>query len=89
MLWKLRLPTSVPYLFSSLRVAAAAAVIGAIIGEIPAGVADGLGSAIVNYNQYYVTAPMVPVPELFVMVTVAPPVVSELPLASLAVTVST
>jgi NitT/TauT family transport system permease protein len=56
-LWKLRLPTSVPYLFSSLRVAAAAAVIGAIIGEIPAGVADGLGSAIVNYNQYYVTAP--------------------------------
>jgi NitT/TauT family transport system permease protein len=56
-LWKLRLPTSVPYLFASLRVAAAAAVIGAIIGEIPAGVADGLGSAIVNYNQYYVTAP--------------------------------
>jgi NitT/TauT family transport system permease protein len=56
-LWKLRLPTSVPYLFSSLRVAAAAAVIGAIIGEIPAGVADGLGSSIVNYNQYYVTAP--------------------------------
>lgn len=53
----LRLPTSVPYLFASLRVAAAAAVIGAIIGEIPAGVADGLGSAIVNYNQYYVTAP--------------------------------
>lgn len=56
-LWKLRLPTSVPYLFSSLRVAAAASVIGAIVGEIPAGVADSLGSAIVNYNQYYVTAP--------------------------------
>ena len=32
-------------------------VIGAIIGEQPAGVADGLGSAILNYNQYYVTAP--------------------------------
>ena len=25
--------------------------------SIPAGIADGLGSAIVNYNQYYVTAP--------------------------------
>ncbi|HEY0444105.1 MAG TPA: ABC transporter permease [Candidatus Limnocylindrales bacterium] len=56
-LWRLRLPTSVPYLFSALRVAAAASVIGAIIGELPAGVASGLGSAIVNYNQYYVTAP--------------------------------
>lgn len=56
-LWRLRLPTSVPYLFSSLRVAAAASVIGAIIGELPAGIASGLGSAIVNYNQYYITAP--------------------------------
>jgi NitT/TauT family transport system permease protein len=56
-LWKLRLPTSVPYLFSSLRVAAAASVIGAIIGELPAGVASGLGSAIVNYNQYYIAGP--------------------------------
>ena len=56
-LWRLRLPTSVPYLFSSLRVAAAASVIGAIIGELPAGIADGLGSAIVNYNQYYIAGP--------------------------------
>src|SRR5512133_661180 len=43
-LWKLRLPTSVPYLFASLRVAAAAAVIGALIGELPSGIPDGLGS---------------------------------------------
>jgi NitT/TauT family transport system permease protein len=56
-LWRLRLPTSVPYLFSALRVAAAASVIGAIIGELPSGIPDGLGSAILNYNQYYVTAP--------------------------------
>ena len=56
-LWQLRLPTSVPYLFSGLRVAAAAAVIGAIIGEQTAGVASGLGSAIINYNQYYISAP--------------------------------
>ena len=56
-LWKLRLPTSVPYLFTAFRVAAAGSVIGAIIGEQAAGVASGLGSAIINYNQYYVTAP--------------------------------
>jgi NitT/TauT family transport system permease protein len=53
----LRLPTSVPYLFSGFRVAAAASIIGAIIGEQTAGVASGLGSAIINYNQYYVSAP--------------------------------
>jgi NitT/TauT family transport system permease protein len=56
-LWKLRLPTSVPYLFASLRVAAAAAVIGAIIGELPSGIPDGLGSALLNYNQYYTSGP--------------------------------
>jgi NitT/TauT family transport system permease protein len=56
-LWKLRLPTSVPYLFASLRVAAASAVIGALIGELPSGIPDGLGSALLNYNQYYTQGP--------------------------------
>jgi len=56
-LWKLRLPTSVPYLFASLRIAAAASVIGAIIGELPSGIPDGLGSALLNYNQYYTQGP--------------------------------
>ena len=37
--------------------AAAASIIGAIIGEQTAGVASGLGSAIINYNQYYISAP--------------------------------
>jgi NitT/TauT family transport system permease protein len=54
---QLRLPTSVPYLFSGFRVAAAASVIGAIIGEQTAGVSSGLGSAIINYNQYYISGP--------------------------------
>jgi NitT/TauT family transport system permease protein len=56
-LWKLRLPTSVPYLFSSLRVAAAASVIGALIGELPSGIPDGLGASLLNYNQYYSAGP--------------------------------
>lgn len=54
---RLRLPTSVPYLFAGFRVAAAASIIGAIIGEQTAGVAAGLGSAIINYNQYYISGP--------------------------------
>jgi NitT/TauT family transport system permease protein len=56
-LWKVRLPSSVPYLFASLRVAAAAAVIGAIIGELPSGIQSGLGGAILNFNQYYTSEP--------------------------------
>jgi NitT/TauT family transport system permease protein len=56
-LWRLRLPTSVPYLFAALRVAAASSVIGAIVGELPSGISDGLGSALLNYNQYYTQGP--------------------------------
>ena len=56
-LWKLRLPASLPFLFSALKIAATASVIGAIIGETPASIQDGLGGAIVNFNQYYSTGP--------------------------------
>src|SRR5207249_2704411 len=56
-LWKLRLPASLPFLFSALKISATASVIGAIIGETPASIQDGLGGAIVNFNQYYSTGP--------------------------------
>jgi NitT/TauT family transport system permease protein len=56
-LWKLRLPASLPFVFSALKISATACVIGAIIGETPASIQDGLGGAIVNFNQYYSTAP--------------------------------
>ncbi len=56
-LWKLRLPASLPFVFSALKIAATACVIGAIIGETPASIQDGLGGAIVNFNQYYSTGP--------------------------------
>jgi NitT/TauT family transport system permease protein len=55
--WKVRLPASVPYLFSALKIAATASVVGTIIGEDPGGAAEGLGRAIVNFNQQYITAP--------------------------------
>jgi NitT/TauT family transport system permease protein len=56
-LWKLRVPASMPYLFAALKVSATASVVGAIIGELPASIQDGLGGAILNFNQYYASAP--------------------------------
>jgi len=56
-LWKLRVPSSMPYVFSALKLAATACVVGAIIGELPSGLQDGLGGAILNFNQYYSIEP--------------------------------
>jgi NitT/TauT family transport system permease protein len=56
-LWKLRVPSSLPYLFSALRLSATASVVGAIIGELPTGLQNGLGGAIFNFNQYYAIEP--------------------------------
>jgi NitT/TauT family transport system permease protein len=56
-LWKLRVPASLPFVFSALKISATACVVGAIIGETPASIQDGLGGAIVNFNQYYSTGP--------------------------------
>jgi NitT/TauT family transport system permease protein len=56
-LWRLRLPASLPYLFAAFKISATACVVGAIIGELPASIQDGLGGAILNFNQYYSTTP--------------------------------
>ena len=56
-LWKLRVPAALPYIFTALKVSATASVVGAIIGELPSGIADGLGRVILNFNQYYATGP--------------------------------
>jgi NitT/TauT family transport system permease protein len=52
-LWKLRFPASLPYLFAALKVSATASIVGAIVGELPSGIAGGLGGAILNFAQYY------------------------------------
>jgi NitT/TauT family transport system permease protein len=56
-LWRLRVPASLPFVFSALKISATASVIGAIIGETPASLQGGLGYAIVNFNQYYTIQP--------------------------------
>lgn len=54
---KVRLPAAAPYLFTAFKISATAAVVGAIVGELPAGVREGLGGALLNFNQYYTIAP--------------------------------
>ena len=54
---KVRLPASIPYLFTALKIAAAASIVGTIIGEGPGGVQQGLGRAILTFNQQYITGP--------------------------------
>ena len=51
-LWKLRFPAAVPYLFSSLKIAIAIALTGAIVGELPTGAVAGLGARLLigSYN---------------------------------------
>jgi NitT/TauT family transport system permease protein len=50
---KLRLPASRPYLFIGFRIAAPAAVVGAIVGELPSLIQDGLARQIITGMQYY------------------------------------
>jgi NitT/TauT family transport system permease protein len=49
---KLRLPASAPFLFASLKVAVAAALVGAIIGELPTGAVAGLGARMLSGSYY-------------------------------------
>ena len=56
-LWKLRVPSALPYIFSALKVSATACIVGAIIGEAPSSIQSGLGGYIVNFNQYYTLSP--------------------------------
>ncbi|MEO6578247.1 MAG: ABC transporter permease [Candidatus Limnocylindria bacterium] len=55
--WKLRMPASLPYLFTALKVSATASIVGAIVGEGPGQIRDGLGRAIINFNNQYISGP--------------------------------
>ncbi|MFD2238922.1 ABC transporter permease [Aureimonas populi] len=49
---KLRLPASLPFLFASMKVAVAAALVGAIVGELPTGAVAGLGARLLAGSYY-------------------------------------
>jgi NitT/TauT family transport system permease protein len=48
---RLRLPASVPHVVPAVRLAAAAAVVGAIVAEISTGTRGGIGRLIIEYAQ--------------------------------------
>jgi NitT/TauT family transport system permease protein len=51
-LWKLRWPSSLPFLFTSLKVAIAIALVGAIVAELPTGAQAGIGARLLNGSYY-------------------------------------
>ena len=50
--WRLRVPASMPYLFTSLKVGIAASLVGAIVGELPTGAVAGLGARLLVGSYY-------------------------------------
>jgi len=50
--WRLRLPSSMPYLFTSMKIAMAASLVGAIVGELPTGAVAGLGARLLAGSYY-------------------------------------
>ncbi len=50
--FKLRVPASLPFLFTSMKVAIAASLVGAIVGELPTGAVAGIGSRLL-FGSYY------------------------------------
>ncbi|MDR3435021.1 ABC transporter permease [Telmatospirillum sp.] len=50
--WLLRLPSSLPYLFASIKVAIAISLIGAIVAELPTGGTAGLGARLLSGSYY-------------------------------------
>lgn len=54
---KLRIPAALPFLFTALKVAAGASVVGTIVGELPSGLPDGLGRQLLTFSYYYSSGP--------------------------------
>jgi NitT/TauT family transport system permease protein len=50
--WKLRVPASLPFLFTSMKVAVAAALVGAIVAELPTGAVAGIGAKLLVGSYY-------------------------------------
>ena len=67
-MWKLRFPAALPYIFTALKVSATASVVGAIIGELPSGIGAGLGRAILDFSSDY---SLISTPKLWASIVMA------------------
>ena len=52
-LWKLQVPSALPYIFTALKVTATASIVGALVGELPVGFQGGLGRALLSFSQQF------------------------------------
>ena len=52
-LWKLQVPSALPYIFTALKVTATASIVGALVGELPVGFQSGLGRALLTFSQQF------------------------------------
>jgi len=52
LLWLLRLPAALPFLFASAKVAIATSLVGAIVGELPTGAQAGLGARLLQGSYF-------------------------------------
>jgi len=50
--WKLRLPASMPYFFTAMKISVAAALVGTIVAELPTGAVRGLGARMLSGSYY-------------------------------------
>ncbi|WP_306120439.1 MULTISPECIES: ABC transporter permease [unclassified Roseitalea] len=50
--FKLRWPSSMPFLFTSMKIGIAASLVGAIVGELPTGAVAGLGARLLAGSYY-------------------------------------
>jgi NitT/TauT family transport system permease protein len=50
--WKLRWPSSIPYLFASLKVSVTISLVGAIVAELPTGAQAGIGARLLTGSYY-------------------------------------
>lgn len=67
-MWKVRFPAALPYIFTALKVSATASVVGAIIGELPSSMGDGLGRAILDFSSDY---SLISTPKLWATILIA------------------
>ena len=51
-LWKLRWPSSIPFLFASLKVSVTISLVGAIVAELPTGAQAGIGARLLTGSYY-------------------------------------
>jgi len=66
-LWKVQVPAALPFIFSALKISATASVVGALVGELPSSLNQGLGRAILTFMYTFISNPE----KLFAAVLVA------------------